>query len=47
MTIQPQSIATLPEPPATLGRHERGQGRDHRRIALGPVPERPIVRRSS
>ena len=46
-TIQPQSIATLPETPATLGRHERGQGRDHRRIALGSVQERPIVRRPS
>jgi len=29
--------------PATLGRDERRQRRNHRRIAPGPVHERPIV----
>ena len=44
MAEVPQPIATLPDPPPTLGRHERGQRRDHRRIPTGPIHERPIVR---
>ena len=44
MPIEPKPIATLPEAPATLRRHQRGERRDHRRIASGPVHEGPIVR---
>ena len=44
MPIEPQLGATLPEAPATLGRHECRERCDHRRIALGLVYERPVVR---
>jgi|CXWL01.1.fsa_nt_gi hypothetical protein len=45
MPIEPQSIATRPEAPATLGRHERGAGDNHRRIPSSPIHEGPVVRR--
>ena len=45
MPIEPEPIATFPEAPATLGRDERRQRRDHRRIPSCPVHEGPIVRR--
>ena len=44
MAEVPQPIATLPESSATLGRHERGQGRNHRRIPPRPIHKRLIVR---
>lgn len=44
MAIEPEPITTLPEAPATLGRHECRERCDHRRIALGLVYERPVVR---
>ena len=47
MPIEPEPITTFPEAPATLGRHERGQGRDHRRIPSRPVYERSVVRGST
>ena len=45
MPVEPEPIATLPEAPATLGRDERRERRDHRRIPPGPIHERPVVRR--
>ncbi len=47
MPVEPKPIATLPEAPSTLGRHERGQSRDHQRIPSGAIHEGPIVRRPS
>ena len=34
----------ITDTPATLDRHERGEGRDDRRIPPSPIDERPIVR---
>jgi len=44
MAIESEPITTLPEAPATLGRHERRQRRDHRRIPSRPFCQGPIVR---
>ena len=44
MPIERQSIATLPEAPATLGDHEGCQSDHYRRITPGPVHEGTIVR---
>ena len=44
LPVEPESITTFPKAPATLGRDERRQCRNHRRIAPGPVHERPVVR---
>ena len=38
MPIEPEPIATLPEAPATLRGHERGERRDHRAHRVGPNP---------
>jgi hypothetical protein len=47
MPIEPESIATLPEAPPTLGRHECGERRNHRGISLGPFPDGPVVCRAA
>lgn len=39
MRIEPQSLATFPEAPATLGHHERDEGGDHGRIPSRPIHE--------
>jgi hypothetical protein len=44
MPVEPESIATFPEAPATFRRHQRREGGDHRRIPPSPVDEGPIVR---
>jgi len=44
MPIQPESIRTLPEAPATLRGYERREGSDYWRIPSGPVHEGPVVR---
>ena len=43
MAIEPEPSPTFPEAPATLGRHERREGRDDRSIATRPGHQRPIV----
>jgi hypothetical protein len=45
MSVEPESVTTLPEAPATLRGHEGREGGNHRRIAPGPVHEGPVVRR--
>lgn len=42
MAEVPQPIATLPESPAALGRHERGQRHNYRRIPLRQIHQWPI-----
>jgi hypothetical protein len=43
MPVQAEAVEALPEPPATLGRHEGREGRDYRRIPARPVHKGPIV----
>ncbi len=43
MAIEPESIATFPEAPPTLGRHECGEGGDHGRVPSRPIDQWPVV----
>jgi hypothetical protein len=45
MPVEPKSVTTLPEAPATPRGHEGREGGNHRRIAPDPVHEGPVVRR--
>lgn len=47
LSIQSESPPALPKAPAALDRDEHRQRRNHRRIPLSPVHERPVVRGSS
>ena len=44
--VDPKPITIFPEPPARLRGAQRGQRLNHRRIALGPIHQGPIVRGS-
>jgi len=45
MAIEPQSLATFPEAPPTLGRHECGEGCDHGRVPRAGQHDRTRFRR--